>query len=320
MPFKWLKPWQEAHNNDIVHRDIKSENIMITPNGQVKLMDFGLAKLKGTTTLTRDGSTMGTIAYMSPEQTQGENVDQRTDIWSFGVVLYEMIAGQLPFKGDYDQAVIYSILNEEPRPMASLRDGVPLELERIANKCLKKRADERYQQVVEFARDLRQASDPNPPKKTVRIHPKKYGSRFRAKALMPVAGTLVIFIALISFLLSEKFDLNDARRDKKPIMLAVLPFDNLGNPEDAAFADGITDEILTKLSTIPELGVIARESAFKYRGDENTIEEIGEQLGVSYLLRGSIRWQRISEGNSRVRITSRLVSISENRNIWTGNL
>ena len=117
---------QAAHEKDIVHRDIKSANIMVTEKGQVKIMDFGLAKLKGQTKLTKAGTTLGTADYMSPEQAQGVDVDHRTDIWSLGVVLYEMIAGQLPFKGEYEPAVLYSIINEQPEPLTALRTGIKI--------------------------------------------------------------------------------------------------------------------------------------------------------------------------------------------------
>jgi len=144
-----------AHFKNIVHRDIKSANIMITDKGQVKIMDFGLAKLSNVSMLTREGSTVGTVSYMSPEQTQGESVDQRTDIWSLGVMMYEMVSGQLPFKGQYDSAVIYSIMHEEAEPLTALRTAVPMELERIILKLMAKDPDNRYQHVNEIPVDLK---------------------------------------------------------------------------------------------------------------------------------------------------------------------
>ena len=148
---------EAAHEKGITHRDIKPDNLMLMAGsrGLVKVMDFGLAQLAGGSKFTREGTTLGTMTYMSPEQAAGAETDSRTDIWSLGVVLYEMVAGQPPFRGDYDQVVVYSLMNETPEPLTAVRTGVPKELERIVSKCLAKEPGERYQRVDELLVDLR---------------------------------------------------------------------------------------------------------------------------------------------------------------------
>ncbi|MGB8658598.1 MAG: protein kinase [Candidatus Zixiibacteriota bacterium] len=240
-----------AHKKEIVHRDIKSDNIMVTKEGQVKIMDFGLAKLKGAAKLTQTGSTLGTAAYMSPEQASGEEVDQRSDIFSFGVVLYELLTGQLPFKGEHHAAIIYSIINEEPQPVARYNNKVSQEMERVVSKAMSKDKEERYQHIDDLLADLRRE--------------RKNLEYVKAAITAKPAET------------------------PKPA-IAVLYLQNLSpEKEDEYFAAGMTEDIITQLSKIGSLLVTSRSDVEQFRNKAVNIKDVAGRLRVNYVMEGSVR-------------------------------
>ena len=270
------KGLQAAHKNGIVHRDIKSANIMLKEDGQVKIMDFGLAKVHGGKQITKAGTTLGTAAYMSPEQTSGETVDHRSDIWSLGVLLYEMLSGQLPFKGDYDQAITYSILNEEQQPITGLRTGIPMEMERIVNKCLQKDPADRYQHADELIVDLRQLKKESETNRLLSKTGMKRTLPQKQKRSFVVPGIIGIVIVL---LVISYFLFKGGTEIKERIPVAVADFVNETNEPELNSLSGM---LITSLEKSRRLSVLTRSRVFdvlRQIGKEN-VDKIDENIGL----------------------------------------
>src|SRR5881398_2622419 len=307
-----------AHETGIVHRDIKPENIMLRPDGYVKVLDFGIAKLaeqEVPATMAEEealllvetnlGSILGTVRYMSPEQAYGAPVDKGTDIWSLGVVLYEMITGHVPFTGETPGEAMSSILEMEPPPLTSYVAHTPAELQQIISKTLRKDRKERYQsahELLEALKDLR--------------HKLEFKAELKRSTAAP---KLAAFIALAAIVVGAFFALRMSRHTAVPLppfpekSIAVLPFLDLSQAKDQEyFCDGMSEEILDALAKVDGLRVVARTSSFSFKGKNPDVSDLGKKLNVENVVEGSVR----RDGN-RVRISAQLINTRNGLQLWS---
>lgn len=309
----------EAHQLGVVHRDLKTGNIMIDKHGRVRIMDFGIAHSLSEGMTSSSDRLIGTPEFMSPEQVDGRGVDQRSDIYSLGVILFQMLTGKLPFTGSSLYQVTQKQKYKNPEDPKKLNPDMPDNLRRVVLKCLEKNKEKRFSSIQQLQNEL---SNIKNNKSSSLENGQKAESRFMRKRLLltaaPAMMLLLAFALLGGINLFRKPSPGPPASSSaiQPKMLAVLPFENLSEQADEYFADGLTEELTSRLSALHGLGIISSTSTRHYKNTSKTASRIGRELNVDYILEGTIRWSRNPGRSDQIRVTSQLVKTDNETQIW----